>query len=177
MTYVKSSAIETSHPSNRRSANLHGELGNAAANFLYDQTAHRSILASDGIAVRFVHPLFQDFVAAKAIAQSTAKEQQDFLFRRPERLFNPFWPETARFVIDLLSGHPAEVLDRAISAALERALDQPPGATDLRCAALIDATVRMASAGIRVRTTYLPHQGSGPAISAPGLRDLRIPIG
>jgi hypothetical protein len=96
------------------------------------------LLVKRGSDISFSHFSFQEYLAAAAIAGLTDADQSAVLFERPERLYDPAWLDTIRFLAGILSDHADVRLVQAVSRVLAHpGIREPVEAVS--CAALLAA--------------------------------------
>jgi hypothetical protein len=107
-----------------------------AAQFLRDQASQNAILFSEQPYLGFSRGLFQELLAASALAGLPEDEQMATLFGRPERLYAPEWLETIRFLSGFLAEGAEARLDRAFASLVGRLLADPCAPSVLLASAL-----------------------------------------
>jgi formylglycine-generating enzyme required for sulfatase activity len=109
-----------------------------AERFLADEELDSGIVVSRGPNVRFWHLTFQEYLAARAIAGRTEKEQHHILFAN-EHLYLPEWQEVMLLLAGVLHYQGPEKVDGFVSAVIDQLGTDAALPAQARCAGLLGA--------------------------------------
>ena len=113
----------------------------AAEAFVAQEEVDSGVITGLGNNVRFWHLTFQEYLAARAVAGQSEREQIE-MFTAKERLYDPEWRETALLFAGVLYGQGKPKVDAFVSAILRKLGKQPSLAKKARCVGLLGAMVR-----------------------------------
>ena len=109
--------------------------------FVAQEEVDSGVITGLGNNVRFWHLTFQEYLAARAVAGQSEREQIE-MFTAKERLYDPEWRETALLFAGVLYGQGKPKVDAFVSAILKKLGKRPSLAKKARCVGLLGAMVR-----------------------------------
>jgi len=113
-----------------------------ALDFLEQETTDSGIIVSRGGQLQFWHLIFQEYLAAQAIAGRSERVQYDLLLK-DETIYRAEWREVALLLAGILRVKQGKAkADGLVSAMLGRLGDKATLAQQARCAGLVGAIVR-----------------------------------
>ena len=113
----------------------------AAERFVAQEEVDSGVIVSLGSDVRFWHLTFQEYLAARAVAGQSEREQVK-IFTVNQRLYDPEWRETALLFAGVLYGQGKPKVDAFVSEILRKLGKQPSLSKKARCVGLLGAMVR-----------------------------------
>ena len=121
-----------------------GEFGGnvkEAEAFVAQEEVDSGVITGLGNNVRFWHLTFQEYLAARAVAGQSEREQIE-MFAAKERLYDPEWRETTLLFAGVLYGQGKPKVDAFVSAILKKLGKEPSLAKKARCVGLLGAMVQ-----------------------------------
>jgi len=112
-----------------------------AESFVDEEEVDSGIIIGHGNEIRFWHPTFQEYLAARAIAARPDAEQQ-MLLVFPKKHYMTEWREVVLLLAGILHHQGVEKVDGLISAVLDQLGKKPTLAEKARCAGLLGAVMR-----------------------------------
>ena len=113
----------------------------AAEAFVAQEEVDSGVITGLGNNVRFWYLTFQEYLAARAVAGQSEREQIE-VFTAKERLYDPEWRETALLFAGVLYGQGKPKVDAFVAAILRKLGKKPSLAKKARCVGLLGAMVR-----------------------------------
>jgi formylglycine-generating enzyme required for sulfatase activity len=119
-----------------------GERIEQAERFLSEEEVDSGIVVGRGNELRFWHLIFQEFLAARAIAGRPDAEQRKLLVAGSRKIFQPEWRETILLLAGVLHQQGAQKVDGLLGAVLDTLEKRATFADRARCAGLLGAVRR-----------------------------------
>ena len=111
-----------------------------AQSFVDEEEVDSGIIVGHGNEIRFWHPTFQEYLAARAIAARQDAEQQTLVLV-PKKHYLTEWREVVLLLAGILHHQGVEKVDGLVSAVLEQLGKKPLLAEQARCAGLLGAVM------------------------------------
>jgi formylglycine-generating enzyme required for sulfatase activity len=114
----------------------------SAERFLEEEELDSGILVRRGQEIRFWHLSFQEYLAARAIADLDDAEQHSLLLAPPRHFYQPEWREVVLLLAGVLHGQGKEKVDGVVDAVLEKLIVRVSLVDQARATALLVGMVR-----------------------------------
>jgi formylglycine-generating enzyme required for sulfatase activity len=112
----------------------------AAEVFLENEELHSGIVVLRNGRLRFWHQTFQEYLAAKALAEDDQGRERILI--REGKLYLPDWRETALLLADVMRRQGVERMDLLVAQVLDSLGDEPTLEDQARCVGVIGAMLR-----------------------------------
>jgi len=113
----------------------------SAERFLTEEELDSGIVVGRGDQVRFWHLTFQEFLAARALAGRSDRDQRGILFSQ-QKFYSPEWREVVLLMAGVLHRQGVEKVDGMFAAILDQLGKKTSFSDAARCAGLLGAVLR-----------------------------------
>lgn len=133
--------------------------------FLTEEEEDSGIIVSRGNELRFWHLTFQEYLAARALAGLSEREQQETLFTPGDKIYRPEWREAVLLLGGVLHAQGVNKVDGLVAAILDAVGQNPELRDQARCVGLLGAVLKDL-APLHYHTADPPYEAMLQAVQA-----------